>query len=78
MVGPTESRPEDREETPVCRAVQCRVCAKTTWSGCGNHVEMVRRSVPAAQWCGGKHSSEELAAAAPRRSWMFWKKSTRA
>jgi hypothetical protein len=36
---------------------------------------MVRRTVPAAQWCGGQHSSAEvMAAAAPRRSWMFWKK----
>ncbi len=63
-----------REETRMCRAVQCRACGKTTWAGCGNHVDMVRRTVPAGQWCGGKHSSEEMAVAAPRRSWMFWKK----
>jgi len=35
---------------------------------------MVRSSVPAAQWCAGNHSSSEIAAATPRRSWMFWKK----
>ncbi|MCW1957317.1 MAG: hypothetical protein KIH64_001965 [Mycobacterium sp.] len=62
----------------MCRAVKCRVCGKTTWSGCGNHVDMVRRSVPASEWCGGKHSSAEMASAsasaAPRRGWMFWKK----
>jgi hypothetical protein len=33
---------------------------------------MVRSSVPASQWCGGKHSNAEVAA--PRRGWMFWKK----
>jgi len=35
---------------------------------------MVRRSVPASDWCGGKHSSAEMAAASPRRNTMFWKK----
>ena len=58
----------------MCRAVNCRVCGKTTWAGCGMHVDAVKRAVPAGQWCGGKHSSAELAAAAPRRNWMFWKK----
>ena len=37
----------------MCRPVTCRTCGKTTWSGCGQHVDDVRRSVPAAQWCGG-------------------------
>ncbi|MDA8068660.1 MAG: hypothetical protein M0T77_08625 [Actinomycetota bacterium] len=37
----------------MCHAVKCRQCGKTTWSGCGRHVEQVRRSVPAAQWCQG-------------------------
>jgi hypothetical protein len=44
----------------MCRAVRCRVCAKTTWSGCGMHVDEVKRDVPADQWCGG-HASSELA-----------------
>ncbi len=64
----------DQKDEHMCRATKCRVCGKTTWAGCGNHVDMVRRSVPAAQWCGGKHSTSEIAAAAPRRRWMFWKK----
>ena len=51
----------------MCRAVTCRVCGKTTWAGCGSHVEAVRSSVPAGQWCDG-HAAE--AAAAPRRSWF--------
>jgi hypothetical protein len=35
---------------------------------------MVKRSVPASQWCGGNHSGDELVAPAPRRGWKFWKK----
>lgn len=40
----------------MCRAVTCQTCGKTTWAGCGQHVESVRRSVPAARWCGGHES----------------------
>ncbi len=41
----------------MCRPVQCRTCSKTTWAGCGQHVAMVKASVPASQWCGG-HAGE--------------------
>ncbi|MFN8098748.1 MAG: hypothetical protein U0Q21_10750 [Dermatophilaceae bacterium] len=41
----------------MCRAVKCRQCGKTTWAGCGQHVDAVRRGVPAADWCPG-HQSE--------------------
>lgn len=41
----------------MCRAVGCKVCGKTTWAGCGQHVDSVKRSVPAGQWCPG-HSNE--------------------
>ena len=37
----------------MCRAVKCRSCGKTTWSGCGAHVDQVRARVPAEQWCPG-------------------------
>lgn len=37
----------------MCYAVTCKQCGKTTWSGCGQHVADVRRSVPATQWCAG-------------------------
>lgn len=37
----------------MCRAVKCRQCGKTTWAGCGQHVDKVRRSVPASDWCAG-------------------------
>lgn len=35
----------------MCRQATCRTCGKTTWSGCGNHVQQVMRGVPAAQRC---------------------------
>lgn len=37
----------------MCRAVNCRTCGKTTWAGCGQHVDQVMRGVPAAQRCPG-------------------------
>ena len=37
----------------MCRPTTCRTCGKTTWAGCGNHVESVRATVPPAQWCAG-------------------------
>lgn len=37
----------------MCYAVKCKSCGKTTWGGCGQHVEAVRRTVPSSQWCVG-------------------------
>ena len=37
----------------MCRAVKCRTCGKTTWAGCGKHVEQVMSGVPASQRCSG-------------------------
>lgn len=37
----------------MCRPVTCHVCGKTTWAGCGQHVDSVKAYVPADQWCGG-------------------------
>lgn len=42
----------------MCRAVTCNVCGKTTWAGCGQHIDSVRRSVPASQWCDGQHGGQ--------------------
>lgn len=47
----------------MCRAVKCRVCGKTTWAGCGQHVAMVKSSVPKGDWCGGQHTAEQQATA---------------
>ena len=35
----------------MCRPVTCSSCGKTTWAGCGQHVDSVKASVPAGQWC---------------------------
>ena len=45
----------------MCRATTCRTCGKTTWAGCGQHVDQVMRGVPAAQRCPG-HDNETSAA----------------
>jgi hypothetical protein len=37
----------------VCRAVTCSTCGKTTWAGCGQHVNQVLASVPASRRCTG-------------------------
>lgn len=35
----------------MCRAVKCRKCGKTTWAGCGAHVDQVLAGVPQSQRC---------------------------
>ncbi len=50
----------------MCRPVTCAVCGKTTWAGCGEHVDQVKATVPAGQWCGGEHTPEQIAAAKSR------------
>ncbi|MDN6793882.1 MAG: hypothetical protein L0L69_02250 [Propionibacterium sp.] len=51
----------------MCRAVTCKTCGKTTWAGCGHHVDEVRRKVPAGQWCPGHHQEAPLPASPRRR-----------
>lgn len=41
----------------MCRAVTCKKCGKTTWAGCGQHVDQVMRGVPRADRCEG-HAAE--------------------
>ncbi|MDN5773755.1 MULTISPECIES: hypothetical protein [Brevibacterium] len=43
----------------MCRAVTCTTCGKTTWDGCGLHIDSVKREVPAQQWCGGHDPEPE-------------------
>ncbi len=40
----------------MCSPVKCKVCGKTTWAGCGQHIDSVKRQVPADQWCDGHES----------------------
>ncbi|MDK8794171.1 hypothetical protein QP994_00995 [Corynebacterium sp. MSK044] len=35
----------------MCRPVPCKSCGKTTWAGCGNHVDEVKAGVAPGQWC---------------------------
>lgn len=37
----------------MCYAVTCSICGKTTWAGCGMHVDRVMRKVPSDQRCPG-------------------------
>ena len=47
----------------MCRAVRCKTCGRTTWSGCGQHVAQVKVGVPAQDWCAGQHTAAEKQAA---------------
>lgn len=35
----------------MCSPVTCHKCGKTTWAGCGQHVDQVMRNVPQNQRC---------------------------
>ena len=41
----------------MCRAVTCTTCGKTTWAGCGQHVDQVMAGVPRPDRCPG-HAEE--------------------
>ena len=42
----------------MCRAVTCKTCGKTTWAGCGQHVNQVMAGVPAGNRCPGHPAAE--------------------
>ena len=35
----------------MCYPVPCLTCNKTTWKGCGMHIDTVKAGVAADQWC---------------------------
>lgn len=35
----------------MCSAAPCSTCGKTTWRGCGQHVDAVMARVPADERC---------------------------
>ncbi|KIN04685.1 hypothetical protein OIDMADRAFT_96282, partial [Oidiodendron maius Zn] len=35
----------------MCFKTTCPTCSKTTWQGCGNHVQNVMDNVAKDQWC---------------------------
>lgn len=55
------------EKEEMCYPVRCRVCGKTTWAGCGLHVEAVKTVVPVDQWCEGHPEGQ---AGSSRRGWL--------
>ena len=42
----------------MCRPVTCKQCGKTTWAGCGQHIDSVKAGVPAGQWCAGHDAAD--------------------
>lgn len=62
----------------MCRRIECEVCGRPTYAGCGAHVEQVLAGVPAAERCACRsqpvapHKPEPEARA--RRAWQFFKK----
>jgi hypothetical protein len=50
----------------MCRPKTCRACRKTTWAGCGQHVQQVMAPVPEDDRC----TCTEADRAAARGS--FW------
>ena len=49
----------------MCARITCSNCNKPTWAGCGEHIASVKARVPAGQWCDGRHTAAEQAAAPP-------------
>ena len=37
----------------MCRATTCKQCGKTTWAGCGMHVDQVLAGVAESDRCAG-------------------------
>ena len=57
----------------MCRPTTCTTCGKTTWAGCGQHVDQVRATVPAHEWCPGH---DEAAKAGKASGGGFWSRIT--
>jgi hypothetical protein len=41
----------------MCRPATCHTCGKTTWAGCGQHVDQVMARVPRDDRCPGHPGS---------------------
>ena len=40
----------------MCYPVPC-ICGKTTWQGCGDHIDTVKTQVAPEDWCPGEHAT---------------------
>ena len=57
----------------MCSPTRCRICDKTTWKGCGQHVAQVKSKVPAYEWCPGHPEGTETQQAGGFLSRLFGK-----
>lgn len=37
----------------MCKRVDCPVCGRPTWAGCGEHIEQALAGVPESERCQG-------------------------
>jgi hypothetical protein len=49
----------------MCRQTTCEKCGKTTWAGCGAHVDAVMANVPADRRCRCRETPRKKDAAPP-------------
>ena len=42
----------------MCRSVRCKTCGKTSWAGCGQHVDQVMAGVRREDRCPGHPKAE--------------------
>ena len=52
----------------MCQPIRCRICGKTTWTGCGSHIEQVLGDVAPADRCQGHARGAGNSTA--KRSWF--------
>ena len=52
----------------MCRAVRCKTCGKTTWAGCGQHVNQVMAGVARDDRCPGHAKAER------KSGGLLWKR----
>jgi len=43
----------------MCKKVVCETCKKTTWAGCGQHVDAVMKDVPPEERCTCKDGKKD-------------------
>ena len=44
----------------MCQSVKCNTCSKTSWTGCGQHLTGIFKSIPEDKRCFCGYSPEEL------------------
>lgn len=53
----------------MCRRVNCSVCNKPTYAGCGMHIEQVLGDVPRDQRCTCKSDAASAKPQEAKRGW---------